>query len=228
MAAIRMNNGVPILNGSTLAFDDNENCCCSPADTNACTGVTCPTVNGTVDPPSMLLTVSGASGTINWGGKTWNLPADSGLEQCACPSLYLKQRGTGTSIGYNDVDAVHRWQAGDGGANEILKLERGYNVVTFFSLWYRANFGDGLHRNVNYLRVRDATDFQIFYNSASGVTVRPPVPVTYTNTSITDLNKVIGVPYATYSNYTLTNAYTQGTQVIGGITYEWKKGLNWV
>lgn len=47
-----------------------------------CVGIDCGT------DPSIALTVSGASGTINWCGKTWNLPADSGVIKCVCPTSY--------------------------------------------------------------------------------------------------------------------------------------------
>jgi hypothetical protein len=46
----------------------------------------------------MQLTVTGASGTVNWAGETWNLPADSGVVKCVCPSVYtLDTTGPTTS-----------------------------------------------------------------------------------------------------------------------------------
>jgi hypothetical protein len=35
-----------------------------------------------------LLTVTGSSGTVNWGGQTWNLPGDSGVQKSVCPTFY--------------------------------------------------------------------------------------------------------------------------------------------
>jgi hypothetical protein len=106
MAAIRMNNGVPILNGTTLAFDDNENCCCSPADTNACTGVTCPPLTGFPNPPNVEITLTSVDANlpITWANITWvksvggggpadPLPANqrrSGEPACVCPGVYTK------------------------------------------------------------------------------------------------------------------------------------------
>lgn len=52
------------------------------AVTNACSPGDCGT------DPSMQVTVTGASGTIDWLGETWNLPADSGIEKCVCPTFY--------------------------------------------------------------------------------------------------------------------------------------------
>lgn len=56
-------------------------CCC---DANPC------------DPnPEILLTVTGASGTVNWCGEQWTLPGDSGLQKSLCPTNY----GKGTYAG---------------------------------------------------------------------------------------------------------------------------------
>ena len=42
---------------------------------------------------SMGLTVTGSSGTINWCGETWNLPADSGVTKEVCPTNHTIQPG---------------------------------------------------------------------------------------------------------------------------------------
>jgi hypothetical protein len=188
MAAIRMNNGVPILNGTTLAFDDNENCCCTAAVANVCTGNTC---SGSND-PNMQLTVSGASGTVDWCGEIWNLPADSGDTRCVCPTTYNQFRSAVPT-------ASNRWAYG----SSLQMLRNSYS----------GTFDQQNSLRLNPVGAVDSLDLWRFYLST-------------VYSSFNALGFISTVPFATYSDYLITNEYF-GSHTTGGITYTWDKGINW-
>jgi len=94
-------------------FEDCDDCEASPSPSPSpspeqfCVDTVCAN-----DWPSIALTVNnlGATETINYGGKVWNLPGDNGLTQCVCPNNYVKQK---YGVTPPNTSAVHKWE-GDG------------------------------------------------------------------------------------------------------------------
>ena len=72
------------------------------------------------DYPTMTLTVTGSSGTVNWCGETWVLPGDSGTQKSVCPSNY--------TLLTSGSDLRHTWGFG-GPSTGSLNLERTYQTT---------------------------------------------------------------------------------------------------
>jgi len=200
-----------------LAFTQANNtimgeCCCVAAPTP--TTPDCPTCpNGW---PSMLVSVVGASGTINWCNETWNLPADSGTEYCVCPTDYIFTQGV---AGGNSYYAQHRWRY-----NFDLRMERRYNATVsgtqWFAYWY-TNFNNlTLFGTVTPTGQRDSIQF---YKNGAG----RPNTAGWSLSSIyySTLGKVTGLGVS-YSDFSLIGAFF-GSHTVGGITYTWKKANDW-
>lgn len=189
--------------------------------------------------PEMLLTVTGASGTINWCGQTWNLPADSGVEKSVCPTSYSKGRFTVVYPtipipGYKFWDAYHFWEYGIGGNSELW-LRLSYGAVTGGSSFrlpqqgaYPFSYLGGNYKNI---RLKPAAtlwqDMYRFYNYAhtGGRPVTPVAFGTYPNHLFTigALNQTM---VDTYSSYSLRADFF-GSYTNAGITYAWAKGAGW-
>lgn len=161
--------------------------------------------------PEVLVTVSGASGTIGWCGQTWNLPGDSGQQKSICPTSYSKQNfGTFPQV------FQHTWRhvvsAQDG-----LQLRREVNrisatIVSASNLVAWGDQGQGALPNPT----TAFRDYQYRLGSAG-----PP--------TLTDFD--LGVmpttaALATPSAYTILDSQF-GSYVNGGITYTWAKGQGW-
>ena len=166
--------------------------------------------------PEMLLTVTGTSGTINWCGKQWILPADSGVQKIACPTNYFKgQEYTSLQGGY---DGRHQWLA-DG-----LWLLRQYHVEydPTNETWFRYS------ANQNQLQAGTSLNYGVdlrYFVGDSGATARP-VPITSITTVASALNMILGVAAPEYSSYTITDDFF-GSYSSGGITFSWAKGEGW-
>lgn len=178
------------------------------------------------DDPTMLLTVTGDSGTINWCGETWNLPADSGEQREVCPTSYNKGKGYTQTTTHPTLYLVDRFQAGHWWSfNSDLNLYRNYNIVrpTTGTNWYQPL----PTYNMNRLQVKTAgfTDYSAFVHLFAPTPSRP-ISFSATSTNGSDLGFIGGVPGALYSDYELTNEFF-GSTVNGGITYEWEKGAGW-
>ena len=155
--------------------------------------------------PSMLITITGAAGAINWCGKVWNLPGDSGIQYEVCPSSYLKgyYRSTvGTEI---HINARQVWKKA--GPWDVLSLTRTYDYTKYTVPATTRFLGN------NRLAVKDSTDWRAFTGGG-------------TFTFATELNKITAVIGPTMANYLVTNEFF-GSTVIGGITYAWEKGEDW-
>jgi hypothetical protein len=154
----------------------------------------------------MQVTVTGASGTITWCGLTWNLPGDSGLTQCLCPTTYrLQSQPTPSYSGW------HRWDGG-GTPNTALQLYRRFYTYTSGGSTYR---NPSFNRNT--LWVHGDRD-QVSWNT--GLT---------RNTQYSDISKVLypTVGRPTENDYQITNDFF-GTHTDGSsITFTWSKGNNW-
>jgi hypothetical protein len=183
---------------------------------NACTGVTCATVNGFVDPPSVQIKVgdpggSYAGGNITWCGETWTAAQINANNdwRCVCPSNYDNQTISTYTPSFGTISKDQKWTF----ANN-LTLQRAYLAGLVFGSWAINRY--------NRLRLRNvSTDF---YRSNTWVgTTLPPagVPSVVSN----DLGKVTG-SLPTKNNYTLNSIFF-GSHVISGVTYEWSQGLNW-
>lgn len=72
--------------------------------------------------PSVGITVTGASGTINMCGETWVLPGESGVTKCVCPLIYLED--------FSDTMTytTHAWSY-DGFGSEGLRLVRQWSTL---------------------------------------------------------------------------------------------------
>lgn len=182
---------------------------------NECGGNPC-------DPdPEMLCTVTGASGTINWCGETWNLPADSGVQKSVCPTGYTKgQNSTGFTSPppANKLYATHRWRYSGGISMTRLYQWRYWTFMAYLS-----------QRNwVNNLKLFGTATDAIFFQGGGGSKARPPtVASTNVAKSTIGLITTVGAPFFTaYGGYALTSNFF-GSYTTGGITYSWQQGAGW-
>lgn len=180
-----------------------------PGYTGIATDVACCCAAGNpCDPdPEILLTVTGASGTINWGGQVWNLPGDSGSQKSVCPKYYRKGAGTGhfppTVSTYSES-----WQA-YGNSLTGLSIARFWKQQSASYLVYKR-----FHQ-----RLFGATanqDGRSYVNFGTGTTT-----LTWCN-----LNVLCGPQGTSKSNYRILNGQF-GSATIGGITYAWARGQGW-
>lgn len=205
--------------GGFMAVRAKDGCCA--AETNPCD------VGG--GEPEMLLTVTGASGTINWCGLSWVLPGESGVEKSACPGSYIKTRLTGyttTLTSYISWQAAHNWEIG---GPTGLRLIREYHVFfgAGFGNYYRQHLGGPAYGNLDSidLAVVGKVDNRVPV-ATPGVPARPVPPNTPVSTYLYQLNLMTGAPFAYYSGYDLPNQFF-GSHTDAGITYAWAKGAGW-
>ena len=175
----------------------------------------------------MLITVTGASGTINWCGETWVLPGDSGVEKSVCPTTYLKTKYYTTS-GPTAIDGVwrgdHLWYH-NATTGIDLRLHRRYQCfrMTYGSpTYYKRTYGP---EQIKLGALGSDYLSHYFYPAAPG-----PRPIAangvYQFNSVLGLLKTTNAVEPTYSGYDITNNYF-GSYATGGITYSWSKGLGW-
>jgi hypothetical protein len=189
---------------------------------SACSTVVC----GGGD-PSVELTVTnlGAVEVVNWCGEVWNLPADNGVVKCVCPTNYIKDQYTGTTLGYTAYKAAQKWQY-----NNSLVMHRGYMAFknTFTPLVYRANFTDADHRNVNFLKINADVD-SVAGQNIFGQLARP-VPVTYYFPPASNIGKVAPetvLAVAPSDGAATLTADFFGSHTIASVTYSWAQGNGW-
>ena len=165
--------------GSSTAPSSEEPSSDTPSSTGACAGLDCS------GDPSMEVTVTGASGTINWVGETWNLPDDSGLTKCVCPTTYIKQRSpTGGAIG--NSHATHEWV-----------FYTAYYEILILHRYFGGSLNFGWE---NILRVKGGPNYD--WEDGSGV-------------NYSGLGIIIGGPAAAYSDYLITDAFFSSTTISG-------------
>jgi len=169
--------------------------------------------------PEMLLTVTGASGTVNWCGQTWNLPADSGVEKSACPGSH----GIVQTSGLTPYSTFTYWLAHEtwkytAATSTNLVLINQYRVVG--SLGGTSYLLSGCTQSIG---VQGTLSNQVFLGSGSA---RPVAPLFTSRT--TGINPVLlsGQAAPTYSNYKIPDGFF-GSHTAGGITYTWAKGAGW-
>ena len=162
--------------------------------------------------PQMLVKVEGASGTINWCGQTWNLPADDGVVKSACPTQYFYENSNPFPGLYT---SVHEWSY-----NSDLSLIRNYDV------YYDASPGEWLISSIsNQLVLISGTNSDAKHFTGAGSPTLP-IPITGSYTTATALNMILSVGPATYTDYTITDDFF-GSHTIGSIKYSWAKGAGW-
>jgi len=176
--------------------------------------------------PEVLVIVTGASGTINWCGETWNLPADSGVEKSVCPTTYLKTKYYTTS-GPTAIDGVwrgeHLWYHNAATGIDLL-LERRYQCfrMTYGSpTYYKRSYGP---ERIKLGALGSDYLSHYFYPPAPG-----PRPIAangvYVFSSVLGV-LTSGVAEPTYSGYDLLDEFF-GSYETGGITYSWARGGGW-
>jgi hypothetical protein len=162
----------------------------------------------------MVLTVSGASGTINWCGETWNLPADSGDPRCVCPDSYTLTTRTTTGLASEGLWEEEWRKSTTSLSYYALKLRR---WVQNYSVPPIQNVGNnqidifigGYNRSTysyNWQNMTGST--QTAGGGFAGIMIG-------------------GVPeHGNPGTVRLENRFFT-SKVISGITYEWEKGINW-
>jgi len=181
-------------------------CAGEPAPVNPC------------DPDAeMLLTVTGASGTVNWCGETWNLPTDSGVQKSVCPTSYGKGQYTQGTSPYTYWIANHIWNYfGSSG------------LILYRNAETRKAGGSYVRTAGNYfvisLRVVGALDKGI----AQALTPQSTRPVAATTAFLgySTIGLLTSGDGAEWTDYQLTNNFF-GSYTTGGITYAWAKGQGW-
>lgn len=127
--------------------------------------------------PEILCTVTGASGTINWCGETWNLPADSGVEKSVCPTTYITNQAAQV--------ASNRWEY-----TNDLNLKRKWYITSSAST-----------EELNFLQLTYSLKDQHFRRRAS------TAASWNTTSFYQDLNIIFGEAFPTYSDYLITDGY---------------------
>jgi len=173
---------------SNGALEVAASCCCATTTVNPC-----------APDPSIVVSVTGGSGTINWCGETWNLPGDSGVEKTVCPTFYA-QYTYSTTI-FHTVNARHQWN------NAGLQLQRIYhkNYPAFSNSGSNVLVMQGLNDTVFWYGSNMTGNF-VIANSLGLITISPPG--------------------ATLGAYLITNDFF-GSHVISGVTYSWSRGQGW-
>jgi hypothetical protein len=172
--------------------------------------------------PEVILAVTGASGSINWCGQTWNLPGDSGVDKIICPTDYVRQQnlqGTPTSV----WQATHTWRYDTVNGLEI-RLDYmcfdtggtpGFDRPSFRFSPAGANVKSVLLKNLN--------DFAGGLFSGSGSS-RPVLPVFLVSSP--DIAGVITAMGQTFNDYDISDDMFS-TYILSGITYSWRRGGGW-
>jgi len=156
--------------------------------------------------PGIALSVSnlGATETIIWCGKTWNLPGDNGLRQCVCPTFYEKNTGSSRSSNYE------RWRYG-----ASLRLEQSINPGAAGINRAQVFVAGGLVNSYygHYFNLGNTSS--TFTGGAGGGFPPQMVQSLVPNVTFTD-----GGAFIRDGHFDIT--YTTA-----GVTYKWDKGKGW-
>ncbi len=195
-----------------------ESCCCNAS---SCIG----------NEPELLRTVTGASGTINWGSQTWVLPGESGVQKTACPTLYQKFRSQQTNVFPSTtffpytittykMGGREQWKndkLGTGGvSNQSLLATYKYEWTKTILLGSPSHSYTKKQMIVDVLVTRDS----YVWSWIDGVTSlsNSTCNINANCGATTLINKA--TPY-------LVPLQTNGTHTVGGITYAWQQGAGW-
>ncbi len=156
--------------------------------------------------PGIALSVSnlGATETIIWCGKTWNLPGDNGLRQCVCPTFYEKNTGSSRSSNYE------RWRF-----NASLRLSQSINPGAAGINRAQVFVAGGLVNSYygHYFNLGNTSD--TFTGGAGGGFPPQMVKSLVPNVTFTDGGAFI------------RNGHFDITYTTAGVTYKWDKGKGW-
>lgn len=204
-----------------------EACCCNQ------TPSTCPNSY-----PEILLTVTGTTGTISWGGLTWTLPAESGVEKISCPTCYHKGKQNGSWLGSPTLPFYHAVEIWNHNTGQLY-FWRDYMVLRYNGQWgrydgppYYTTCAVGMGNHMRSM-VKSNQGYFVFGNSGPLPTTRPPVPgfintFYYSNLGLSYTYAASHTPF--YSDYALLDkqiSTTAKNSTQGGITYTWRKGNGW-
>jgi len=134
-------------------FDTCDDCKYDPTPTPTPTPTPSPTPtlpNPCAPDPTILLTVTGTTGTVNWCGRTWTLPGDSGLQQYACPTYYQLQNNPP----YSNFE---QWKRLDTYYNDKLTLWRATGFATRMRIQFYARTGSGGPNGTDYRKAPSQT-----------------------------------------------------------------------
>jgi hypothetical protein len=182
-----------------------------------------PSEPGTVAGPSVVLSVSGPSGTINWCGKTWNLPGDNNVTKPVCPTSYSRLQSTRYSG--SQYYAKHEWQA----PSADLWLVMAFRVIDYGYAWYGS-------AGFNYMRVnpfastsplasqRALALWALTVSTPKAAPVGPACCASFTQDYLTGVTPSLG---AKPSYYQYIQDWMFGSHTAGGVTYTWARGNGW-
>jgi hypothetical protein len=167
-------------------------------DVNVCDGETC----GGTNNPSIQLTITAADVDlpITWCGKTWI----KSTESKGANDYYSGETACVCPSTYKKTrsavpTASHKWAFGTS-----LVLQRNS---------YSGTFDQQNSLRLNPVGTVNVFDLWRYYLSTI-------------YSSYNFLGFISNVPFATYSNYLITDAYF-GSHTTGGVTYQWERGFNW-
>jgi hypothetical protein len=186
----------------------------SAADARSVCEIGCPSGD-----PSVRLTVTGPSGTINWCGETWNLPGDSGVEKSVCPTKYTRVNNMGPSS--SRWNATHSWN---------FNTINGLDLRIMYTL--RTNAVPPIFRRISFQIGGGANIKSVFLKGLSvlaggfwkGSGSARPIPVSLVSTPT--WTTLFSTMDQTFSSYDIGDDMF-GSYTVGGITYSHARGFDW-
>ena len=189
------NNRVLKLNGKIFAFTEPD-----PPVPSTCTD----------EQPELLLTVTGGTGTVTWGGESWT-EGQRGQTRTVCPILYVNGQ-TNYTTGSNTIKL---------GEFRVKWPNNGiYMIRKEFYQWYYGSLS--WNSQANWLELNANVPGAVFARNRKYWT-RDKVAPNYIRSNIMNWDNV---ERPSYSDYQITDDYF-GSYVYGGITYTWAKGNGW-
>jgi len=176
----------------------------------------------------MLLTVTGTTGTINWCGETWNLPADSGVEKSVCPTVYALYKYTNTTTGttFNSrvISCMHVWEYN----YNSLRLQREYarRDDLLANKMFMA-FGKPIKTWIALNKAPTASSQDFISFTATGFGTPLPPPMNLSGASSFPLGVLTTGASPPRSNDFEIHDGMFGNTTIAGVNYAWAKGQGW-
>jgi len=166
-------------------------------------------------PAGIKITVTGASGTIDWSGYTWNLPADSGVshditEPPVGGALTLYRGKNANSFSDYGSSRIVVRTASRTILHANIVLRRSF-VKFSFGKYYanRIKFDSILGPGLDVGERRDWNSY-------------PPFTTSTAATGSSDLDMILTVPKPTEDDYLMDDRW-YGSYTNGGVTYTWEK-----
>jgi len=183
--------------------------------------------------PSMLLRVTGdVTKTVNWAGETWELPDDSGLEKCVCPTRYRYYTWDYVGVGVPGWEFLHAWQAQGNRSDYQLLFQR--------NIWHESSFINadtwiytGVNVNGGWARFYTPGTWTVYAGTPMadvrqyGTSTFKLTGLWWTGRRNTKINILGGFGQATYFDYLIRDEMLEYEYTFDGITYSWTKGSDW-